>query len=196
MSEEIEIRYYLNGNPISKDDVNWNLQHTVKMIGDCAYITTATDGQLATRHKAVSFDEFHIEKVSNVEDSGFITLTVVTSVLKEDVRDKLIEARKKPRTITPKKDYLGNTPNFYKELGIDPPEDFKEDLKNEVLEIKKEDYTFEEKLAKIRPELIEFMVNNEDFGSTLYVSKDFTITVKESVEEVEIKIKKSKNGVK
>lgn len=196
MGEEVKIRYYLNGKPVNKDDVNWEVEHTIKVIGDCAYITTATEGQLATRHKAVSFDGFHVEKVSDVQDSGFITVTVVVSVLKEDVRKKLFESQRKPNIPTPRKDSLGNTPNFYKELGIDPPEDFKEDLKKEVLEIKKEDYIFQEKLAKVRPELIEFMVNNEDFGSTLYVSKDFTITVKESVEEVEIKIKKSKNGVK
>jgi hypothetical protein len=193
MSEEVEIRYYLNGVPTDKVSINWESAHTIKVIGNCAYVTTATDGQLATRYKAVSFDGFRPQEL---EPSDFITLTVVTSKIKEEVRKKLVDSTKKIIPKVPRKDSLGNTPNFYKELGIDPPEDFKEDLENEVFEIKKSDYELEEKLAKIRPELIEFMVNNEEFGCTLYVSKDFTITVKESVEEVENKIKKSKNGVK
>ena len=32
------------------------------------------------------------------------------------------------------------------------------------------------------------MVDNEDFGCILYVDTDFTITVKETVEEIESKI--------
>lgn len=196
MSEEVEIRYYLNGVPTDKASINWEAAHTIKVIGNCAYVTTATDGQLATRHKAVSFDGLHPVSEDSLEITDFITVTVVTSKVKEDVRKKLLEATKKVAPKSPKKDSLGNTPDFYKELGITPPEDFKEDLENEVFEIKKSDYELEEKLAKVRPELIEFMVNNEEFGCTLYVSKDFTITVKETVEEVENKIKKSKNGVK
>lgn len=195
MKEQKGIRYYLNGELVDKDSIDWNSDNTVKVIGDCAYVTTATQGMLATRHKAVSDDEFH-PKAEELEQDDFITVTVVTSRVKETVKKKLIEATKKAKIRPTKKDSLGNTPDFYKELGINPPEEFKEDLESEIFEIKKSDYEIGEKNSKIRHALIEFMVDNEDFGSTLYVGKDFTVTVKETVEEVESKIKKSKNGVK
>jgi len=195
MKEQKGIKYYLNGELVDKDSINWNSDNTVKVIGDCAYVTTATQGMLATRHKAVSEDEFH-PKAAELEQDDFITVTVVTSRVKETVKKKLMEATKKAKIRPTKKDSLGNTPDFYKELGINPPEEFKEDLESEIFEIKKSDYEIGENNAKIRYALIEFMVDNEDFGSTLYVGKDFTVTVKETVEEVESKIKKSKNGVK
>lgn len=195
MKEQKGIRYYLNGELVDKDSIDWNADNTVKVIGDCAYVTTATQGMLATRHKAVSDDEFH-PKAAELEQDDFITVTVVTSRVKEAVKRKLMEATKKAKIRPTKKDSLGNTPDFYKELGINPPEEFKEDLESEIFEIKKSDYEIGEKNSKIRHALIEFMVDNEDFGSTLYVGKDFTVTVKETVEEVESKIKKSKNGVK
>jgi hypothetical protein len=196
MSERIGIRYYLNGDQVDKESINWDVDHTVRVVGDCAYVTTKVPGFLATRHKAKSEQNLHPNVEEKMVPDDFITVTVVTSRVKETVKTKLIEATKKAKVRPKKKDSLGNTPEFYKELGIDPPEDFKEDLENEIFEIRKSDYEIDEKNSKIRHELIEFMVDNEDFGSTLYVGKDFTVTVKETVEEVEEKIKKSKNGVK
>jgi hypothetical protein len=193
MSKKIKMKYYLNDNPVSRKSINWDNEYKLKIVGDSVYITTVTNGQLATRHKAVSKDNFHPEKLEN---ESFITVTVVTSYLKEDIAAKLLDASSKSQIKSSKKDSSGNTLRFYEELGIKPPKDFDEDVEKSQFRIKKTDYRLDEKLAKIRPELIEFMVDNEDFGSSLYVGKDFIISVKESVSEVESKIKKIKNVVK
>jgi len=127
----------------------------------------------------------------------FITLTVIKASIKKDVRERLHSLFKPLDNNGPKKDNYGRDAEFYKELGIDPPDDLYSDgdddeeggYKEEVFHITKEDYDIIEKIGKFRPEVISFIVDNEDVGSTLYIKTDFTISVKESAEVVEQKIK-------
>jgi hypothetical protein len=126
----------------------------------------------------------------------FITVTVVTAKLKKEVQDKLMKIGSDSEFIDNKKDSLGRTAEFYQELGIDVPEELQSEGGTKTFEIKKEHYNIIEKSGKIKPSVIDFMVDNEDFGCILYVDTDFTITVKETVEEVENKINILKNGVK
>lgn len=126
----------------------------------------------------------------------FITLTVIKASIKKDVRERFHNLFKPLDDDGPKKDDYGRDAEFYKELGIDPPEDLysdrdddEGDYKEEVFHITKEDYDIVERIGKFRPEVISFIVDNEDVGSTLYIKTDFTISVKENAEEVEQKIK-------
>jgi hypothetical protein len=56
-------------------------------------------------------------------------------------------------------------------------------------------YTEEIAEARLRPNQISFMVNNKDKGCTIYMETDYKISVIETVEEVEEKIKQAKNGI-
>lgn len=126
----------------------------------------------------------------------FITVTVVTAKLKKEVQDKLMKIGSSSDFTDEKKDSLGRTAEFYQELGIDIPDELQSEDGTKGFEIKKEHYDIIEKSGKIKPSVIDFMVDNEDFGCILYVDTDFTITVKETVEEVENKINILKDGVK
>jgi hypothetical protein len=126
----------------------------------------------------------------------FITVTVVTAKLKKEVQEKLMKMTSGSEFVDSKKDSLGRTAEFYHELGIDVPEELQSEEGVKTFEIKKEHYDIVEKSGKIKPSVIDFMVDNEDFGCVLYVDTDFTITVKETVEEIESKINILKNGVK
>lgn len=127
---------------------------------------------------------------------NFITVTVVTAKLKKEIQEKLMKLDSGSEFIDDKKDSLGRTAQFYRELGIDIPEELQSEEGGKTFEIKKEHYDIIEKSGKIKPSVIDFMVDNEDFGCILYVDTDFTIAVKETVEEIESKINKLKNGVK
>jgi hypothetical protein len=126
----------------------------------------------------------------------FITITVVTAKLKKEVQEKLMKMNSGSEFVDSKKDSLGRTAEFYHELGIDVPEELQSEEGVKTFDIKKEHYDIVEKSGKIKPSVIDFMVDNEDFGCILYVDTDFTITVKETVEEIENKIKLLKDGVK
>lgn len=126
----------------------------------------------------------------------FITVTVVTAKLKKEVKDKFMKLSSKAGVSGTKKDSFGRDEQFYIDLGVEPPEEFKDEDSIPMIEIKKEDYDIVEKTGKVKPSVINFFVDNEDFGCTIYVDTDFTITVKETAEEVESKIKLLKNGVK
>ena len=117
--------------------------------------------------------------------TDFITVTVVTGKLKKEIKDRLIKGNKKS---------FSDEASLYEDLGIAPPEEVTNS--GSFLDIKKEDYDIIENEAKIRPEMIKFVVDNDDIGSTLYVATDFTISVKETAKEIEDKINKFKNGVK
>ena len=126
----------------------------------------------------------------------FITVTVVTAKLKKEVKDKFMKLNAKAGVSGTKKDSFGRDEQFYIDLGVEPPEEFTDEDLSPVMEIKKEDYDIVEKIGKVKPSVISFFVDNEDFGCTIYVDTDFTITVKETAEEVESKIKLLKDGVK
>ena len=126
----------------------------------------------------------------------FITVTVVTAKLKKEVKDKFMELSAKAGILEPNKDDFGRDARYYEELGIEPPAELKQSNAPKTMDIKKEDYDIIEKTGKVKPSVITFFVDNEDFGCTLYIDTDFTITVKETAEEVESKIKLLKNGVK
>jgi len=126
----------------------------------------------------------------------FITVTVVSGKLKKEVKDKLTELTAKAGVAGTKKDDFGRDEQYYRDLGVEPPQEFQDAKVPESLEIKKEDYDIIEKMGKVKPSVITFVVDNDDFGSTLYIDTDFTITVKETAEEIDIKIKNLKDGVK
>lgn len=126
----------------------------------------------------------------------FITVTVVSGKLKKEVKDRLDELTTKAGVAGTKKDDFGRDEQYYRDLGVDPPKEFQEAKVPQTMEIKKEDYDIIEKMGKVKPSIITFVVDNDDFGSTLYIDTDFTITVKETAEEIDTKIKNLKNGVK
>lgn len=129
--------------------------------------------------------------------SEFVDLTVITVRLKKDalntIQGSLLEGYEK----IPSKDSYGRDAEFYKELGIDPPEDLESEKE---FDIKEEDLETIESPARFRVENIIFFVAGEKTGSTVYIDLDYKVSVKETVEEIELKInklsKKSKNVVK
>ena len=126
----------------------------------------------------------------------FITVTVVSATLKEEVQKELLKLNSEYDVLDNKKDSLGRTAEFYEDLGIPIPEELQSDNEPEIFEVKKEHYNIIEKKGRVRPSIIDFIVENDDSGCILYTNTDFTITVKESVEEIENKIKFIKDGVK
>ena len=126
----------------------------------------------------------------------FITVTVVSGKLKKEVKDKLTGLSTKAGVAGEKKDDFGRDEQYYRDLGVEPPAEFQEAKVFETMEIKKEDYDIIEKMGKVKPSVITFVVDNDDFGSTIYIDTDFTITVKETAEEIDTKIKNLKDGVK
>jgi hypothetical protein len=134
------------------------------------------------------------KKKDNIVEQ-FITLTVIKANIKKETKEKLLGLFNKPfDSIEPIKDSYGRDAEFYKELGVEPPEEFTieyedEEFEENTFEIGKDDYEIVERTGKFRPEVISFIVDNQDTGSTLYIRTDFTITVKETAEEVEQKIK-------
>jgi hypothetical protein len=52
MSEEIKFTYYLDGEKVERDSINWETNITVRVVGDKVNITTLNEGHLSTRHKA------------------------------------------------------------------------------------------------------------------------------------------------
>lgn len=126
----------------------------------------------------------------------FITVTVVSGKLKKEVKDKLTELSTKAGVAGAKKDDFGRDEQYYRDLGVEPPAEFQEAKVPETMKIKKKDYDIIEKMGKVKPSVITFVVDNDDFGSTLYINTDFTITVKETAEEIDTKIKNLKDGVK
>jgi len=135
-----------------------------------------------------------VKKKSNSIDQ-FITLTVIKANIKKETKDKLLDLFNRPLdNIEPIKDSYGRDADFYKDLGVEPPEEFTidyedEDFEESTFEIGKDDYEIVERTGKFRPEIISFIVDNQDTGSTLYIKSDFSISVKETAEEIEQKIK-------
>lgn len=129
--------------------------------------------------------------------SEFIDLTVITVRLKKDALDTIQGSFLEGYEKNASKDSYGRDADFYKELGIDPPEDLDTD---KSLELKEEDLETIESPARFRPENISFFVSGDKTGSTVYLDLDYKVSVKETVEEIELKInklsKKSKNVVK
>ncbi len=126
----------------------------------------------------------------------FITVTVVTAKLKKEVKDKFMELSAKAGVSESIEDDFGRDAQYYIDLGVEPPAELKQSNTPQTIDIKKEDYDIIEKVGKVKPSVISFFVDNEDFGCTLYIDTDFTITVKETAQEIESKINILKNGVK
>lgn len=125
----------------------------------------------------------------------FITVTVVTAKLKKEVKDKFFKLDSGIGATGTKKDSFGRDAKFYKDLGVELPQELIEEDDSQIPEIKKEDYDIIENVGKVKPSTISFFVDNEEIGCTLYVDTDFTIAVKETAEEIHTKIKNLKNGV-
>ena len=52
MSEEIKFTYYLNGEVVKRESINWESNIVVRVVLDKVYITSLIEGHLSTRHKA------------------------------------------------------------------------------------------------------------------------------------------------
>lgn len=134
--------------------------------------------------------------------SEFIDLTVITVRLKKDVTDNITQSFLGGAGKSGTKDAYGRDAEFYRELGIDPPEDLDEDGINPdgSFTVSEKDLETIESPARFRLDSLIFFVAGEKEGSTIYLDIDYKASVKESVEEIEDKInklsKKSENGVK
>lgn len=97
------------------------------------------------------------------------------------------------------KDEYGRDADYYKELGIEPPDDVQDTPQQGIFQVKQEDLEMLESKAKIRPGSIIFFSEADGGlpGSTVYLDLDYKLSVKETVKQIEKKIKKvKKNGVK
>lgn len=127
----------------------------------------------------------------------FIDLTIITMVLKKGVGDDLAKSFLDSQGFP--KDEYGRDADYYKELGIDPPDDVLDTPQQAVFKVSKEDLEMLENKAKIRPEAIIFFSEADGGlpGSTVYLDLDYKLSVKETVKQIEKKIKKvKKNGIK
>lgn len=52
MSEEIKFTYYLDGEKVERDTINWETNIIVRVVGSKVDITTLKEGYLSTGHKA------------------------------------------------------------------------------------------------------------------------------------------------
>lgn len=134
--------------------------------------------------------------------SEFIDLTVITMRLKKEVKDNLTKSFMKGiGNNKPSKDSYGRDAEFYRDLGIDPPEEFEDELQEgSAFKVDEEDMEVIESPAMFRLDSLMFFVAGEKEGSTIYLDIDYKASVKETVEEIKVKInklsKKSKDGVK
>lgn len=127
----------------------------------------------------------------------FIDLTIVTMVLKKDVGEDLAKSFMDSQGFP--KDEYGRDADYYKELGIEPPDDVQDTPQQGIFQVKQEDLEMLESKAKIRPVSIIFFSEADGGlpGSTVYLDLDYKLSVKETVKQIEKKIKKvKKNGVK
>lgn len=127
----------------------------------------------------------------------FIDLTIITMVLKKDVGEDLAKSFMDSQGFP--KDEYGRDADYYKELGIEPPDDVLDTPQQGIFQVKQEDLEMLENKAKIRPESIIFFSQADGGlpGSTVYLDLDYKLSVKETVKQIEKKIKKvKKNGIK
>lgn len=127
----------------------------------------------------------------------FIDLTIVTMVLKKGVGEDLAKSFMDSQGFP--KDEYGRDADYYKELGIEPPDDVQDTPQQGIFQVKQEDLEMLESKAKIRPGSIIFFSEADGGlpGSTVYLDLDYKLSVKETVKQIEKKIKKvKKNGVK
>jgi hypothetical protein len=173
--ENVE-KYFLDDVEVLKEDIPWEAIKGKIIVEDNT--CKAYTGKLSTRFKG-----------KKMEKREFITLTVISSVLKDEVKKKVLGIAS-----VSKKDSNGKDLSFYEELGITPPDELL-DSNDDYIEIKEEDYDEVRSESRIRPEQITFMVNEEKKGSTIYLEIDYKLTVEETVEEIEEKIKQVKYGI-
>lgn len=123
---------------------------------------------------------------------GFIELTVLTYKLKKEIDDSFKKAFSGGVTTNKSKDSYGRDAEFYRELGIDPPEEIEEESETKVFEFKDEDFDVVESPSRFKVDNIVFFVSDEKGGSTIYIDIDYSASVKETVEEIEVRINKLK----
>jgi hypothetical protein len=133
--------------------------------------------------------------------SEFIDLTVITMRLKKEVKDNITKSFMKGiGGGGQSKDSYGRDAEFYRDLGIDPPEEFEDNQETSQFKVDEDDMEKLESPARFRLDSLVFFVAGEKEGSTIYLDIDYRASVKETVEEIEAKInklsKKSKDGVK
>jgi hypothetical protein len=133
--------------------------------------------------------------------SEFIDLTVITMRLKKEVKDNITKSFMKGiGGGGQSKDSYGRDAEFYRDLGIDPPEEFEDNQETSQFKVDEDDMEKLESPARFRLDSLIFFVAGEKEGSTIYLDIDYRASVKETVEEIETKInklrKKSKDGVK
>lgn len=119
--------------------------------------------------------------------SKFITVTVISTNIKEEILDDII-GEEGP------KDEHGRTREYYLDMGFTEsnlPEFFRNKEQKKIIDLTDPGmYDYVAREGKIRPKLIDFMIDNEDKGCKLYLVTGHTVIVEESVKEIELKINK------
>lgn len=122
--------------------------------------------------------------------SEFVELTVITYKLKQEVNDDIKKTFLGGVNVNKSKDSYGRDAEFYRDLGIEPPEEFDEDEETKVFDIKDEHFDVVESPSRFKVDNIVFFVADEKGGSTIYLDIDYSASVKETVEEIEARINK------
>jgi hypothetical protein len=123
--------------------------------------------------------------------SEFVELTVITYKLKQEVNDSIKKTFLGGVNTNKSKDSYGRDAEFYRDLGIEPPEDLDdEEQQDKVFNIKDEDFEVVESPSRFKVDNIVFFVADDKGGSTIYIDIDYSASVKESVEEIELRINK------
>lgn len=122
--------------------------------------------------------------------SEFVELTVITYKLKQEVNDDIKKTFLGGVNVNKSKDSYGRDAEFYRDLGIDPPEEFDEEEETKVFDIKDEHFDVIESPSRFKVDNIVFFVADEKGGSTIYIDIDYSASVKETVEEIEARINK------
>jgi hypothetical protein len=135
--------------------------------------------------------------------SEFIGLTVITVRLKKETKDNIAKSFLGDAKSKKSKDDYGRDAAFYRELGIDPPEELEsgaQKSQGNSFKVSEGDLETIESPAMFRLDSLVFFVAGEKEGSTIYLDIDYKASVKETVKEIELKInklsKKSKDVVK
>lgn len=122
--------------------------------------------------------------------SEFVELTVITYKLKQEVNDDIKKTFLGGVNVNKSKDSYGRDAEFYRDLGIDPPEEFDEEEETKIFDIKDEHFDVIESPSRFKVDNIVFFVADEKGGSTIYIDIDYSASVKETVEEIEARINK------
>jgi len=141
--------------------------------------------------------------MSKKKKNVLINITTVKLSINKGLSDSIVQALLNGGSLDPpNKDDYGRDAQFYKDLGVDPPEGLLKDP-NEgqdelILEVSSKDMVSVESKSKVRASSILYIdkADSDYYNSIVYLSNGLKITAKETVKKLENRINKvERNGV-